>query len=368
MNVSEEEILKSVDITPTVASSIFSALRGSENQLAPPELEYHPGVVCPLSCTFCHTKLEPAETNLYLKPRPREPLSASLNEKMITAYSKFGGKKLVISGGLEPFTTERTVKAVQTAKKCMLDVSIYTNGLPTLLRREKVRRILISSCKQIRISLHAATPQSFRRIQTPRSTEKIASKYLDTILKTVEGLIAERDKSLISGCRIGISFLVLPSNVNEVDGILKLAESLGLDFLDFRSDILCDTGQCTMYEGSEFDSILEKVKAYSDRIEIDYRRPLVRRQLSQPKLCYAPLRRVVVNPKGELYACCLTAQSTAYPNAFLGKIKKGSDLEGILRRVPKKVPIKPYCRVCPDREFLFNVWISQKTKAVGFHT
>lgn len=355
-------------MTPTQVSSLLKALLDSESRWVPPELEYHPGVVCPMSCIFCHTKLEPATTNLYIKHHLREPLPSSFDEKIITDYSKLGGKKLIISGGLEPFTTEKTVRAVEMAKKCQLDVSAYTNGLPSLLQRENVRRVLVSSCKQIRISLHAATPQIFQRIQMPTSSEVIATKCFNIILQNIQGLIAERDDSPLSSCRIGISFLVLPYNVHEVGSILELAELLRLDFLDFRSDILSDCGLSPMYGGIGTDSFLEKVKAYSNRIEIDFRRPLVRRELPQPKACYAPLRRIVVNPIGEVYACCLTAQSTAYPNAFLGKVKKGLDLDGILRKVCRKVPIIPYCKVCPDREFLFNTWMNRKIEAYGFPT
>jgi MoaA/NifB/PqqE/SkfB family radical SAM enzyme len=354
----EDAILRFVDISPEHVSSLLKILHNPVFSWLPLELEYHPGLTCPLNCKFCHTKREPGATSLYYRPRGGNVLSASVVEEMIRTFATLGGKKLVISGGLEPFTTERTVSAVNVAKQCRLEIWIYTNGLPPLLRQEHVRQLLVSSCKRIRVSLHAATPATFQRVEMPDSSEATATKCFDLIMDSLRGLLAERSRSPLSACSIGISFVISPDNIRDVSAILQLAEGLGLDFVDFRSDIL---GGCE--QDHSIASCFRNLKGYSGNTHIDFERSQARDELLKPEACYAPLRRVVVNPWGEVYACCITAQSTSKPGAVLGEIETGSDLSGILKQITKRVPILPYCDICSDRDYMFNAFMNQRLEA-----
>lgn len=358
----EDKLLNYLDIDHNNFVTLIEDIQTSKNNFIS-ELEFHPSTRCDLNCIFCHTKLESPLTNLYYVNKDEKILSSSVIKNMIKTYSEIGGKSLIISGGMEPFSSYNTIDTLIAARKQNLKVYIYTNGFTKALGRADIRRIILESCNRIRFSLHASNPKTFRIIEMPNSSFDDASKALNLVLSNIKSLIRERNKNL-SRCRIGISFLLNQYNYNEICQIVQISDKIGVDFIDIRQDILGNYDVAQFSYSDKINKLFFKEKKDNINLKIDFKRPLLRKEFSEPSLCYAPMKRVVVNPWGGVFSCCLTAQSNINPKAYLGQIIHGSEIKKIIKNIINKVPIIPTCKTCPDREFIFNALIDQKLNKI----
>jgi MoaA/NifB/PqqE/SkfB family radical SAM enzyme len=303
-------------------------------------LEFHPGVSCRLNCGFCYRN-----TNTYNSSY--ELISNDCLKKLIYEFAVLGGQELYISGGLEPFSVYLTVcHALLLAHNAGLKTRVYTNGTEPALQKGWVQELLVCTTAQIRFSVHARSVNTYSEITGIRNAKTTFALVKENILSLLER--KDGYKPLI-----GIGFLVLPENINELIEAAEFWRDMGADFFDLRFDSVTELSACPeiSQEVSHFRCLADLNHFSPMQVNIGDFAHGKPRFASQ---CYAPFQKLVVDPFGLVWGCCLQAQPGYRPTwAKLGDLK--SDfisviIEGIRNRFPRS-----HCLQCTPYEAQFNL-------------
>ncbi len=172
--------------------------------------------LCDSRCCFCFG----------YKDRERKPYSIKLPEakNIIKQIDDFGGKAVTFTGGGEPLCNPDTMDALEYAASLGLDVGFISNGIA--LNGEKIR-ILVNSCKWIRISLDAGSKKYY-----------LISHGLDSGIfkKVVEntGKLVEEKRRTGSPVTIGTGFLTFPEMTEDMEDFIRVSSEIGVDYAQFR--------------------------------------------------------------------------------------------------------------------------------------
>jgi MoaA/NifB/PqqE/SkfB family radical SAM enzyme len=304
-------------------------------------LEIHPGIECDLNCIFCFRQGVTYESGYEL-------LSKDCLKTLIDDFVAMGGCELFISGGLEPFSRpEIATLAILWAYEAGLKVKVYTNGVAKVLSEPQLQNILAFRTKQVRFSIHSTNPHTYHQIT--RTNPKTVALY-----SVVEKVIALVDtRPLTDGTEVGIGFLVLSENIHELLESAELWRDMGVDFFDLRFDTATklSAGQKIVQEVEKFQNLADSGYFFPMRVNIGNYAHGKPRFASR---CYAPFQKLVVDPFGLVWTCCLQAQPGFRPPwAILGDLK--SDLlSTIIERVRDKFP-RFNCQQCTPYEAKWNL-------------
>lgn len=305
----------------------------------PSMLELHPGTsCCGLDCVFCYRKGRAYCTN---KPRVNEARLI----KLIDEFAELGGRDLFISGGTEPFSQPRIAcLAISRGQQAGLRVRVYTNGIAPALQEASTRNLLALT-EQVRFSIHAIDPHTYRHIT--RSVDRNVS--LLKVFNNVVGVMNARPATC--GTKVGIGLIVLTENVDDLTEAGKFWRDVGADFLDIRYDVIAGTNP----------DIGKRVKSFLSLAESGYFDPLKVSIASyahgKPRLasrCYAPFEKLVVDPFGFVWCCCLLSQPGQRPPwAKVGDLESQS-LSQIAAHLEERFP-REHCHCCTPWEAKHNL-------------
>lgn len=305
----------------------------------PTVLEVHPGRACPLRCTFCYRQGQVYDVDL-------PPLSEREWPSLLASFKQLGGQRVYISGGLEPLTAPQSVRTIiRRARQLNLGVRLYTSGMSRPLEFERLREDL-ARCEQVRFSVPAASEETYRRIMRPARQDV----GLHTVVDNVRSMLAVRDFRQ-TGCQVGTSILVLEQNADELPQSLLCWRNMGVDFVNVRVDV-CAEEQSPRVRNAVAAVQRDLATGSYHPMQVDL--PLV---LSRPAphaaRCYVPLEKLVVDPFGVVFTCCLLAHPGHRPAwARLGNLRRQSFAE-IVDRVRHAMP-RPHCAQCTPFETEFN--------------
>lgn len=226
--------------------------------------------------------------------------------------AKIGG--LIFTGGGEPLCNIHTVDVVRYAKKIGLDVAFITNC--SLMNEEKANA-LVSSCVWVRVSLDAATPETFKSSHGKNHAE---------FNKVINGIkiLVEVKKKHKADCTIGVGFLTSDETVSEMEQAAILCKNLGVDYLQYRPMQIHHGGEFH-YHWTDISNALEKCLLHSDD---DYKvlfsqhkyEMMCRKDYGRSyKKCYGHQFATVITASGDMYLCC---HMRGYDKYRLGNIKK----------------------------------------------
>jgi MoaA/NifB/PqqE/SkfB family radical SAM enzyme len=315
----------------------------NEKQLSngPEILELHTGINCQLNCVFCYRQ------NATYEPGHKLICEDCLI-KLIADFAAMGGSEEIISGGLEPFSRPKiTCLAIQLAHEAGLKVKVYTNGTSRALSQRHVQELLALSTVQVRFSIHAVEPRTYHLV-TDSEPHK---STLYEVIRNVQGVMDARPKK--GAPRVGIVFVAVRENINELVKSAEFWRDFGADFFDLRFDVATDL--------SAKREILQEVDYFRGLVEAGYFCPMKVSigDYSHGKFhfacqCIAPFRKIVVDPFGIVWSCCLQAQAGYRPSwARLGSLTYHS-LGEIVTRIAKRFP-RRHCNQCTPWEAKFNL-------------
>jgi len=102
-------------------------------------------------------------------------------------------------------------------------LTLITNGI---MATPAFMKDLLGSFASVRVSLDAATPETYEKVRQGAS--------FSPLIKNLSGLISLRNELRLK-TKIGISFIGNSANVEEIPEFLKLAQSIGADFAYFEN-------------------------------------------------------------------------------------------------------------------------------------
>jgi MoaA/NifB/PqqE/SkfB family radical SAM enzyme len=285
---------------------------------------------CNARCEFCYRNG---------KVYDKKPMATWQFLDLIDQFADLKGENLDVSGGLEPLLSPSIMEILRRALDRKLRVTLYTNGIaldkPELL--EYLLRI-----DRIRVSLNAVDKESYRRI--------MGVDKFDVVKDNLANLI-ERKRDANS---IGMSFVVFKKNYRQIPDAVRLAQQLGIGFLDLRVVHVTDIGGFGQRQRDELKAILEQVRreillgtygrlriSIADTFNfLDPDSDLLR-NLKRDFAHELTNFRVTVAPHGKVYALNVIAQPTREdPRYLLGDFSENSSLLSILRN-KKNIPFEP---------------------------
>ena len=193
-----------------------------EKVVYPITIEIDPTNVCNERCTWCCWKDHRED---------KTTMSEEFLDKIIRNLAKVGVNAIIWTGGGEPLINRYVPKFMSLSKSLGMENSMFTNGI--LLTSEKIPTI-IKSCAWVRISLGAATAETFSKCQ---GELKDFYKIIDNIKELVKV-----KKELNSDITIGVGMLVDVDNYHELYQEAMMSKELGVDFFQGKPSNQMNSG------------------------------------------------------------------------------------------------------------------------------
>lgn len=210
------------------------------------------GLACPGRCVFCPnvTVLEDGSRKLSLYGDGRiDQMSSAHIESVfrdIANITRQDTSVLVkISGGLEPLTDPDTMAIILNQAEAMgVRTKLFTNGI--LLNTPERRRLALRA-GDVRVSLSMVDEDAYGELMYGNDTARRTQYGLPVLLENLRCLVKERNR-LGTNTRIGINTVVLEENHQDLERFVRLAEDLGLDYIDFKPNYFSTYNAQTLKE------------------------------------------------------------------------------------------------------------------------
>jgi MoaA/NifB/PqqE/SkfB family radical SAM enzyme len=362
---------------------VLNIPRISKNKILNPPIypsiiEFHLGNACQFKCKFCFSRGEELKIqNKYPKFNQYPPLDKYSIMRCINEIKELGCNRVYFSGGLETFKSDLVTDVIRSIEDEMV-VYVYSNGEAI---NDTTIDVLLKKVNRVRISLHAFKGSTFKNIQCPHiDNDDIAKKMFDTVKDNIKKLLLKRNSNEIikerkdkkkEPLQIGLSFLLMPENTGELQQFIEYWQEEGIDFIDVTKNVLEERiATKSILTIPEWDDIVKNLlsKNYKNKNGenlLGINRYKMRQKLKKSKVCYSFLKKIVIDPYGDVWACCLQAHpGYQRHNLHLGNIKEESIIyiiqkwERIFSAGDKIIEIE-HCTDCTDWEYNFNVTMSK---------
>lgn len=176
------------------------------------KLYLEPTTACNLECITCIRNTW-ADPNQHMNMQTFQRVVESLDDLPDL-------KRVVFTSFGEPFTQPRLLDMVEAMRKRDLAVTIGTNGL--LLDSRKARELIKLGVDRVVISIDGGKPETYAGVR---------GALLAQVIDHIRGLNeAKRQlRSLLP--HIGVEFVAMKSNVNELDDLVAMAKELNVSRL-----------------------------------------------------------------------------------------------------------------------------------------
>ena len=189
----------------------------------------------------------------------------------------------------EPFLNNQLHELIKYAHDSRIYTSTSTNG--QFLNEKTANEIVQSGLDKIIISIDGSTQPVYETYRVGGDLQKAIDgiKYLNEWKKTLESITP----------LVEIQFLVLKSNEHQMKEMQKMAKSLHVDRLTFKTAQLYD-----FENGSNFLTTKNRYARYKKTVDGTYK--LKGKQLNH---CWRLWSGAVINVQGEVLPCCFDKAS-----------------------------------------------------------
>lgn len=277
--------------------------------------------ICNHRCMFCGLDWA----------RGEDTLNTEILLKNLEDMKKFGVKSICFSGAGEPLLHKDFCLIIRKTKEYGIDVSFSTNGV---LFDEKKAEETMPYLSWIRFSLDAGTPQTHAKIHGT------SERDFQTILHNIEKA-AEIKRKKNYPVTLGIQFLLLNENVDEILRFAEICREIGADNLQIKpysqnpnsiNRLALDYGKFNIAE-----SELEKFSTHN--FKVIYRRERLKAlEKAEYEICLGLPFFAIINEKGDVAPCHLyyNKPSFSYGNIYKSKfseIWKSNQRQEILKKI-----------------------------------
>lgn len=204
-------------------------------QIIPTEIQIDPEAFCNDNCSFCSYRKEDGYNNEMLKmiegkpsdenkPIGKPSLESRIpNEVLLDVprqMAEAGIMACEITGGGEPTLHPKFTEFYRLLGEYGRDIGLVTNG--SQLTDERIS-LIKKYGMWIRISVDSATPETHQKIH--RTPNRDFERRLNNIKKLLEN---KRDDLVV-----GISFIITPENIGDIEDAARLFAALGVNHIRF---------------------------------------------------------------------------------------------------------------------------------------
>lgn len=307
-------------------------------QIVPVYMEISPVSYCNHRCIFCGVDFAMTE---------RHKLDTQVMVQRLEEMGRLGVRSLMFAGEGEPLLHEDLGLLLATAKRAGMDVSVTSNG--SLGNRERWQEIL-PSLTWIRFSVDAGSPRVHAKVHG------VAPKVFEqTVASIGEALAVRREQGL--PVTIGVQYLVLPANLDDLGPALDLFSGLGVDYVALKPFSLHPQMIKKMdvdYQGL-IDRVEEQVNQRADRhgTKVIFRRGAMTNYLEGAlgfKHCRALPFWAYVASTGDVYTCSVFLGDPRFRAGNLNQetmeeIMLGQERRRSLEFGRQELDVEAHCRV-----------------------
>ena len=265
----------------------------------PVHFQLEPTVGCNLLCKTCQV------------PGYDERRFMSL-DRFADAFSQIKPLKIGLSGAGEPFLNKDMLGIIRYAKQGGASVLTATNFT---LCRGKIEEIVDSGLDLIKISLDAATPETYHKIRGRDFFLRILED-----LKTLQE--TKRRKGTVTPY-VRLQFVLQHDNVGEIPDLIDVAKEMGADSVYYQplETLLVADRKDELTEGVTRDLLAERLSEARDKAEADdigtnagillgslpsYYRKYEKGAPEDPpsRVCLLPWFSVYITVDGNVRPCC----------------------------------------------------------------
>ena len=304
---------------------------------------------CNLACKTCPITYAKVE----------EPASLSL-EQVKSLVSQFTTvKRVVLHGVGEPLLNRELPKIIRWLKERGIYVLFNSNG--TLISKRWREALVESGLDEIRLSLDAATPETFARVR--------GRPLFDVIIRNIKGLTAHKTERGSLTPLVSLWLTGLRETLNELPDFIRLAHSLGIErvylqrlvYWEGKSDDQMARPEQSLFNSlaGEEEELIRSAESLARSLGVSFEASgattpsssLLGGTQEQPwSACMRPWTLMYISARGSAFPCCIAPFSTvdlsrlSLGNAFtqdLASIWNGGRYQEFRRRLLSAEP--PEC-------------------------
>lgn len=183
--------------------------------IAPIYVEISPVSYCNHNCVFCGIDFARGE---------RLSLDAELLCQRLVEMGQLGVKSVMFAGEGEPLLHPDLGRMVACAKGAGIDVSITTNG--SAGTRELWEQLL-PDLSWLRFSMDAGSAQVYSKVH------QVSGDMFDKTVSSIRDALSARQQ-LGLDATIGVQYLILPENLDDLAAAISVFGGLGVDYISFK--------------------------------------------------------------------------------------------------------------------------------------
>ena len=212
-------------------------------------------------------------------------------------------RTLQLFGG-EPLLYPKIDDLFALAKDNACEIMLITNG--SLLNAERRASILDHNVVQLKISMEAATQETYRFIR---------GGNLEGIWKNIEAIAKARRANGKSGPEIQINFVAMENNIRELPAFVKRASQAGVDsllvlFMNCQNREELAERSLYFYQALS-DACMAEALEIGNGAGVDVKIPGLFSENAQKELgvetdttCHSPWKNCLIDVKGNMSFCC----------------------------------------------------------------
>lgn len=286
--------------------------------------------VCNYGCSMCLWS-DKRELTYVTKKLASEGLMSTADwEQVFKQARTLGCQIIVFSGGGEPTVDPNLFQNISAAQSVGLEVQLYTNGF-MLDKLTPWEYTVLMTVDKIRVSMNACTADVYNAIVKMPSEQHALAKVSESVIQLVN-----LKKDTDTPTKIGIGFVILPINHNQVEDMADYSNRLGVDFLNIRRDEIGVTKPLDIHEQAKLANQLNNIRhrilgnSFGNMV-VDMSDALTALANGAPYSiravdeCYAKYFRPAISPFGLITPCDLKAEPRfANLNLTFGDVRKNT--------------------------------------------
>lgn len=198
--------------------------------------------VCNHTCPMCWLQhLDPADLKAQKQTDRERGMKFEHYRRLFDSFP-LGLEEVNVVGGGEPLVHPQAVEIMEEVKRHGWRGSLITNG--TLLKEAAAQRLVDARWDDVRVSVHANDPETYRRIQGVDRFETMKSNLitLNRLRRSIPGKPATR---------LSVFHVVQRENLHCIPSLFQLAEEVGADFIEFDKIIPHDPDMMLTFDESK---------------------------------------------------------------------------------------------------------------------
>lgn len=259
--------------------------------------------MCNISCKICPRTYFPLESKRSLTLKEFQHITNQFKQL----------ETVLLHGVGEPLLNAELVKMIIHLKSQNSYVAINSNG--TLLDRVWSESLIKSRLDELRISIDAATPQTYNKVRN--------CGQLDKIIDNVKTLNDMKNEAKLNTPRISLWFVGMKETIHELPSLLQIAHNIGASEVYLQRLIYFGKGLAiedqslqmgSKAEISEYENILKRCEELSLKLNLEFRAsgnklPSRSLRMSNPKSnawkeCKRPWISTYITVHGNVLPCC----------------------------------------------------------------